>query len=209
MSKKYGDMSQKELLQIAKIYGIKNRHKMKKEDLIKALSKSKKSLKEIKKIEEDLKREIRKKKLENHLELLPKEPGIVFVDWQVDLKDLKTDEGELKLIGNKKEILNLSVKISEGKGYIKVEEGINLKAILGFRKKNRFSPIISSEPINVPRKSALKKGTLKWGKINTIKGKVVKKKVTIKPSKELEKEKEKLKKEAKHIKYLRYPKEEV
>ncbi|NCO28203.1 MAG: hypothetical protein COS15_03360 [Caldiserica bacterium CG02_land_8_20_14_3_00_36_38] len=207
MREKYEDMNKKELLQIAKVYGIKDRHKMKKEDLIKAIKKGKKPLKEIKKIEENLKGEIKKKTLQDHLELLPKEPGVVFVNWQVDTAGLETNEGELKLVGGKKEILDLPVKISEGKGYIKVEEGITVKAAIGFKKRGHFKTVISSESIVVPRGSALKKTELKWGKIDFKKRKVEKKTVTTKPTKEMEKEKKKLEKEAKKIKYIRYPKE--
>jgi hypothetical protein len=207
MREKYEDMNKKELLQIAKVYGIKDRHKMKKEDLIKAIKKGKKPLKEIKKIEENLKGEIKKKTLQDHLELLPKEPGVVFVNWQVDTAGLETNEGELKLVGGKKEILDLPVKISEGKGYIKVEEGITVKAAIGFKKRGYFKTVISSESIVVPRGSVLKKTELKWGKIDFKKRKVEKKTVTTKPTKEMEKEKKKLEKEAKKIKYIRYPKE--
>jgi len=207
MRKKYEDMNKKELLQIAKVYGIKGRHKMKKEELIKALKTSKKPLKEVKKVEEELKGEITQKKLENHLELLPKEPGVVFVNWQVETEKLGTDEGELKLIGGKKEILDLPVKISQGKGYMRVEEGITLKAVIGFKEKNRFRALISSEPIVVPRGSATGKNEVKWGKMSLREKKVEKKSTAIKPSKKMEKEKEKLEKEAKSIKYIRYPRE--
>jgi hypothetical protein len=207
MRKKYEDMSKNELIEIAKRLSIKGRHKMKKEDLIKVLKKGKKPLKEIRAVEEGLKVEIKKRKLEDHIELLPKEPGMVYVDWQIDEKNLKAKEGELRLYGNKKEILSIPVNIATGKGYMRVEEGVSLVAVIGTVQKKIFKPIISSESIVVPRGSPSGKNLLKWGKTGSKKGKVIKKNIEVSPNKAMEKEKKKLEEEARNIKYLRYPKD--
>lgn len=199
MRKEFESMLRKELVQLASIYHIKNRHKLSKSELISAIKKAKKPLKDIKSIEEKVLKELPKKYNINHLEFAPKEPGYAFVNWETN----EAQNPTLKIHDGRKELLSLPVR-SSGKGYFKVTEGSKLKATLGVYKGNRFKGIVSSSEIYFPLSSPLTHGEVEW--VNS--KEKSKKHKKVKETKEMLKEKEKIEKAAKKIKYLRFPKED-
>jgi hypothetical protein len=204
VKKEYEEMTRKELIEIARIRGIKNISKMNKEKIINSIKSSKKPLKKIKEIEEMLKVEVPKNYNETHIEFIPKEPGNVFVSWEVSESDTKRVEGILEIIEDKKEFLSIPVKLPSGKGYIKVEEGKEFRALIGVNEKGKFKEIISSKQILVPASKPSKDKNIEFGVIGATK-KRVKKNFSV--DKEMERSKNKIAAEAKKIKYLKYPKE--
>ncbi|MGB9695167.1 MAG: Rho termination factor N-terminal domain-containing protein [Caldisericaceae bacterium] len=204
MKKKYEEMTRKELMEIARTKGIKNPGKLKKSDLILAIKSSKKPLKKIKETEEALKGEVPARYEETHLEFLPKEPGTVFVSWEISQKDSKSKEGVLKILEGEKEFVSLPVKFPSGKGYVRVDEGKNFIAVVGTAYRGKFREIVSSQPVSVPRSKPIKDGKIEFGRVGVPEKKSVK---VASVSKKMEEEKEKINEEAKKIKYIRYPKE--
>jgi len=207
--KSYEQMTRKELLRIAKLHGIKGRHRMKKADLIKAIKAKNKPIKELSEIE----KEIKSKKLEenynkNHIELLPQEPGIIYVHWDLSKRG-KKENVTLRLKSKRKTILEIPVPSSKGKGYLRVEEGEPLKASVGIKKGRKFVPIVSSEEILVPYSKPVSNKKVIWAKVNPETGKVTKEKEKLLEEKvdKLDKKREKTEKEAKTVKYIRIPKE--
>ncbi|GEM_PF-969443 len=200
--KKYEEMTKKELLKIAKLHGIKGRHRMSKEKLIDAILKKKKPIKEMKKFEELLKKEnLPKRYGENHLELLPKEPGTVYVHWEIEKKDKNPI---LKLLNGRKPVVTIPVMSDSGSGYMHVEEGKKLKAVIGIESGKGFKKIVQSEEITVPVSKPSSDKTVKWVKIDVEKGKVKRYKAKSETNKKLEEKKKKTEKTAKTVKYLRF-----
>jgi len=195
-NKDLNKLTRKELLTIAKVYNIKKRTKMKKDELVKAIKKARKPIEELKKIEIELKKAIEKK--EEHLIALPKEPEYVFVSWATD----KNEVGILKIIENGKEKFELPVNLKEGKSYIRVENDSKVKAELGIEVDGKFKNIMESNEILVPTTKQTE-GNVVFKNINTLRkekqGKVSKK--------EMEKYIESEEKTAKELKYLRYGRE--
>jgi len=191
-------LKRKELLRIAKLHGIKNRNKMKKEDLIKAIKKARKSLEEIKTIEEKLRKELSEKTGEPHLIAIPKEPGYAFVNWESE----KSGAGILKVYEDKHEKFAIPVNLEQGKSYVKVEEDRVVKAVLGVDEKGKFKKIMESNEIIIPTTKRTE-GKVEFRDLRTLKkempGKTKKK--------EMEKVVEEEMKTAKELKYLRYKKE--
>ncbi|MCD6107811.1 MAG: DUF4912 domain-containing protein [Caldisericaceae bacterium] len=187
--KSYDEMTKKELLDVAKRRGIKGRNKMNKIALIKAIKLKDKPMQKITKSEE----KIKKRKLDvdyevNHLELLPKEPGNVYVHWEIADKEKKTDIF-LRLINKGKMVLEIPVASDKGKGYLRVEEGKPLIASIGFKKRKRFVSIVSSEEILVPHSKPSAKKTIEWIYVNPDTGKIVKKQRKVHDKKALKKKK--------------------
>jgi len=205
VNKKLESMSRKELLVLARVNDIKGRSKMKKAELIAAIKKARKPLKELRKVESDLKQEISKKIEKDHIELLPQEPRTVFVNWEITEKYSK--EGVLKIIRQEDELLNIPVNLSHGKGYMRIEGSGEIKAVIGYNRGRRFKEIISSEAIILPSGKVSSDRTLKWANVDVEKGGYKVKKEKTKSSEELEKERERQEKEAKKIKYLHFPRQ--
>ena len=204
MKKKYEDMTRKELIEIAKTQGVKNVGKLKKDSIILAIKSNKKPLKKIKEVEEALKKDVPPGYSETHLEFLPKEPGTVFVSWEVSGSDSKNKEGILKVFEGKNEFISLPVKFPSGKGYLKVDEGKEFVAVVGVNEKGKFKEIISSKSVTVPNSKPFQGGKVEFGRVG-VREKTSKKTPSV--SNKMEKEKAKIAEEAKKIKYMRYPKE--
>lgn len=196
--RKYEKLEKKELIRIAKIYGIKNRYKMKKDDLINAIKKAKRPLKNIKEIENIIRDKEKTSYQIPHVELLPKEPSYVFVNWDIPKEKNLT----LKIIEEGKEFISLPVKES-GKGYFRVPEGSNISASVGKYNGSKFKEIASSASIVMPVSTFQIGGETKW--VNIKEMKIQKKKVN--ESKKMKEERKKIEELAKKIKYLRYPRE--
>ncbi|BAL81215.1 Rho termination factor N-terminal domain-containing protein [Caldisericum exile] len=188
-----------ELLRLAKIHGVKNRNKMKKEELIKAIKKAKKPLEELKAIEERLRRELQEKTGETHLIAIPKEPGYAFINWEAKEE---SGTGILKVFEDRREKFSIPVNLEHGKSYIKVEEDKKVKVILGKEEKGKFTKIVESNEILIPTTKKTE------GKYEFIDMKTLKKEKSQKVANELMKEivDEELK-TAKEMKYLRYKRE--
>ncbi len=205
MKKDYGKMTRKEILKIAKVYVIKGRHKMSKDKLIKAISKKKEPIKKMREFEASLKNEkLLKKYKENHIELLPKEPGTVYVHWEIE-KQRK--QPVLKLVNKKRSVLAIPVMSETGDGYMHTEEGESLKAVIGVQNGRSFKKIIESEEIIVPVSKPSRNKILKWVKIDLEKSKIKKVKRIVKETKALKEKKNKTENTAKTIKYIHIPKE--
>jgi hypothetical protein len=205
--KTYEEMTKKELLKIAKLHGIKGRHKMNKETLIQKILEKKAPLKSIKKIEEELKnKKLREKYNENHVELLPKDPSTVYVHWEV--KEQKANP-TLRLMSKRKTELELPLMSNEGEGYLKVNEGKPLRAVIGIKKGKRFQKIIESPEIFVPKNTPSENKNVKWAYVNPETGKTRKKgkNPQIANKNKLEEKKKKTEKTAKTVKYIRVPKQ--
>jgi len=205
--KNYDEMTKKELLDVAKRHGIKGRHKMNKTALIKAIKLKDKSAEKTIKNEEKLK----KRKLDvhygvNHLELLPKEPGNVYVHWEIADKEKKSDIF-LRLRNKGKTVLEIPVASYKGEGYLRVEEGKPLTASIGFKKGKRFVSVVSSEEILVPRSKPSAKKTIEWAYVNPDTGRIAKRQRKVQDKETLEKKRERTEKTAKKVKYIRVPKE--
>ena len=205
--KNYDEMTKKELLDVAKRHGIKGRHKMNKTALIKAIKLKDKSAEKTIKNEEKLK----KRKLDvhygvNHLELLPKEPGNVYVHWEIADKEKKSDIF-LRLRNKGKTVLEIPVASYKGEGYLRVEEGKPLTASIGFKKGKRFVSVVSSEEILVPRSKPSVKKTIEWAYVNPDTGRIAKRQRKVQDKETLEKKRERTEKTAKKVKYIRVPKE--
>ncbi|MEA3313133.1 MAG: DUF4912 domain-containing protein [Caldisericota bacterium] len=205
--KSYDEMNKKELLDVAKRYGIKGRHKMNKTKLVSAIKLRDKMKEKIAKSEGKIKR----RKLDvsygvNHLELLPKEPGNVYVHWKIVGKEKKSDIF-LRLRNKGKTVLEIPVASYKGKGYLRVEEGKSLAASIGFKKGKRFVSVISSEEIVVPRSKPSAKKTTKWAYVNPNTGRIVKRQKKVQDKNTLEEKKKKTEKTAKTVKYIKIPKE--
>ncbi len=194
MKRDYEGMSRAELLKIATIHGIKNRHKMKKEELIEALKSKKKPLKEIKEVEKSLKKKPQEKYGIPHLELLPKEPGYVFVNWEVP----ENKELQLRIKEGTKPLIELPVE-SHGKGYFRVPEGSRITASVGSIRKDRFREIVKSSEFVVPVSKMQDSDNVKWVDVKDLK----EAKKRVKETEEMRKEKRKAQKLAKKIKYMR------
>ncbi len=207
--KSYKQMTKKELLKIAKLHGIKRRHRMKKADLIGAITAKNKPMKKLVEIEKNIKsKKLKEHYNGDHIELLPQEPGSVYVHW--DLSEKKKKQSMiLRLKSKKKTVLEIPVASSKGKGYLRVEEGKPLKASVGVRKGEKFVSIISSEEILVPYSTPASNKKVVWAHVNPETGKVTKKKEKVHKEKvhKLEKKRKKTEKEAKTIKYIRIHKE--
>ncbi len=203
--KKYEDMTRKELLRIAKIYGIKGRSRMNKNVLIREIEKKKIPVEEMRKFEKELKK---KKSFENKtgdfVQVLPKEPGTVFVYWEV--KNPGNKEIFLEIKEDKREIIKIPIMSDKGSGYMKVEEGKKVKAVIGFEENGRFIGIAESVEVLVPVSKASNDKTVRWidtrNKANT---RV--KKAETKEKAALEEKRIKTEKEAKSVKYIRVRKE--
>jgi hypothetical protein len=198
-------MNKKELLQIAKLYGIKGRHRMSKDKLINAILKKREPIDRMKNFEERLKQ----KKLpqnynENHIELLPKEPGTVYVHWEVKYTK---NSSVLKLLERKKAVLAVPVMSKTGDGYMHVEEGKSLKAVIGIEGKDGFSKIVESEEIFVPVSKPSNNKTVRMAKVNLKDKKTKKVARKVKVTEELEEKKKNTEKVAKTVKYIHIPKE--
>lgn len=197
-SRDYEKLEKKELIRIAKIYCIKNRYRMKKDDLINAIKKAKRPLKNVKELENL----IRNKKAISyqipHVELLPKEPGFVFVSWEIP----KERNLILRIIEEGKDFISLPVEKS-GKGYFRVPEGSNISASVGKFVGGKFIELTSSSSIFVPSSTSRIGDEVRW--IN-VKEKAAKKK-KVSENNKMKEEREKLEKLAKKIRYLRYPRE--
>jgi hypothetical protein len=141
-------LKRKELIRIAKIYGIKNRNKMKKNELIRAIKKARKPIEELRKTEEKLKRELSKKTEETHLIVLPKEPGYVYVNWEVKGKEEKV--GTLIVFEDDKEKFSIPVNLDYGRSYIHIEEDKKVKVELGVEKNGKFETLLESNEVIVP-----------------------------------------------------------
>lgn len=204
MKKKYEDMTRKELVEIAKTQGIRNVGKLKKDAIILAIKSRKKPLKKIREIEEATKKDVPSGYGKTHLEFLPKEPGTVFVGWEVSGSDSKNKEGILKVFEGKKEFISLPVKFPSGKGYLKVDEGEKFVAVVGVNEKGKFKEIISSKPVTVPTSKLAQDGKVEFGRVGAP-SKTLKKTPSV--SNRIEKEKIKISEEVKRINYIRYPKE--
>jgi len=205
MKKTYKEMTKKELLKIAKLHGIKGRHKMNKTTLIEKIEEKREPLKQIKKKEEELKKSNPPDKYgENHIELLPKDPSTVYVHWEV----VEEKNSILRLMSKRKVEMELPLMSKEGEGYLKVQEGKPLRAEIGTKKGNKFKKIAVSPEILVPRSKPSKSKNTKWEYVNPETGKVRKKKKTEKVSNkvQLEEKKKKTEKTAKTVKYIRIPK---
>ena len=205
MKKTYKEMTKKELLKIAKVHGIKGRHKMNKTTLIEKIEEKKEPLKQIKKKEEELKKNNPPDRYEeNHIELLPKDPSTVYVHWEV----AKEKNPILRLMSKRKIEMELPLMSNQGEGYLKVQEGKPLRAEVGIKKGNKFKKIVASPEILVPRSKPTKSKSTKWGYVNPETGKAQKKKKTEKVSNktQLEEKKQKTEKTAKTVKYIRIPK---
>lgn len=205
--KSYDEMTKKELLDVAKRHEIKGRHKMNKTKLIDAIKLKGNPMEKTAKSEERIKR----RKLDvhygvNHLELLPKEPGNVYVHWKIVGKEKKSGIF-LRLINKGKTVLEIPVASYKGRGYLRVEEGKPLTASIGFKKGKKFVSVVSSEEILVPRSKPSVKKTIKWAYVNPNTGKVVKKQKKVKDKEALEKKRERTEKTAKTVKYIKIPKE--
>ena len=203
--KSYKEMVRKELLQIAKLYGVKGRHKMTKEKLIMAISKKKEPIEKLRKFEENLKqKKLPHKYDKNHIELLPKEPGIVYVHWEIQNQK---KQPVLKLMEKKKSVLSIPVMSKIGDGYMHVDGGKNLRAIIGIKSGKQFKKIVESEEITVPVSTPSNNKTVRWVKIDLKRGKVMKTHKNTKVTKELKEKKKKTEKIAKTVKYIHIPKE--
>ncbi len=205
--KSYGEMTKKELLDVAKRHEIKGRHKMNKTTLIDAIKLKGETKEKIAKSEEKIKR----RKLDvhygvNHLELLPKEPGNVYVHWKIVGKGKKSDIF-LRLKNKGKTVLEIPVASYKGKGYLRVEEGKPLTASIGFKKGKRFVSVVSSEEIVVPRSKPSAKKTIKWAYVDPDIRRIVKRQRKVQDKDALEKRNEKTEKTAKTVKYIKIPKE--
>ncbi len=202
MKNKYEEMKRKELIKVAKTFGVKNRNKMTKEMLLQALATNRKPLEKIKEIENTLKKQPILLQDEPHIEFLPQEPGNVFVSWGVDKNHAKNKQGVLKIFKEGKEYLSLDVNIFNGSGYIRVDEGKELKAKIGYINRGKFREIISSPSISVPSSKPSESKKVEFGKVGI--GRKTPEKFA-KVDKKMEQEKRKLAKEGKEIKYLKYP----
>ncbi len=205
MKRSYEKMTKKELLKIAKLHGIKGRHKMNKATLIKSIKDKNAPLEQIKKKEEELKKKILPDRYgENHVELLPKDPSTVYVHWEI------TEEKNpvLRLMSKRIVEMELPLMSNQGEGYLKVQEGKPLRAEVGTKKGNKFKRIAASPEILVPRNKPAKSKSVKWEYVNPETGKVRKRKKTEKVSNkaQLEEKKKKTEKTAKTVKYIRIPK---
>ncbi len=205
--KNYDEMTKKELLGLAKRSGIKGRHAMNKTELIKAIKLKGKQAEKTGKSEE----KIKKRKFDmyygvNHLELLPKEPGNVYVHWEIAGKGKKEDIF-LQLKNKDKTVLEIPVASYKGEGYLRVEEGKPLTASIGFKEGKRFVSVVSSEEILVPRSKPSAKKTIKWAYVNPDTGKIMKREMKVQGKDALEKKREKTEKTAKTVKYIKVPKE--
>ncbi len=199
MKKSYETMSRAELLKIALIYDIKNRHKMKKDELIDSIEKAKKPLKNIKEAEKSLKRSLGDKYNIVHLEFMPKEPGYAFLSWEIP----GHDNLKLKISSQKEDFISLPVG-GYGKGYFRVPEGSNLKAVIGKEAKSKFMVVASSPEISIPVSKPHSGMSNVW--IDVRKLKANKKRISeTEEMRECRKETEKL---AKKIKYLRFDRSE-
>ncbi len=192
-------LTRKELLNIAKVLGIKKRTKMKKEEIIKAIKNTRKAIEEIKKLEDELKKKVEKTN-EEHLIALAKEPEYVFVNWETE----KVGEGVIRVLENNVEKFSIPVNLKEGKSYIKVEEDKEVKVELGtIDKKGKFKKLLDSNKVIVPT-SKQTFGSPTFRNLDSLKkareGKVKQEEM----SKYIEQE-EKTRKE---LKYLKYGKEE-
>ncbi len=202
--KSYEEMNRKELLRIAKLYGVKGRHRMTKEKLIKAISEKKEPIEKLRNFEEKLKQKNLPHKYDkNHIELLPKEPGVVYVHWEI--RNQKK-QPILKLMEKKKSVLAIPVMSKIGDGYMHVDEGKNLRAVIGIESGKQFKKIVESEEIAVPVSFPSNDRTVKWAKVDLKKGKVRKTRKNTKATKKLEEKKEKTEKIAKTVKYIHIPK---
>lgn len=207
--KSYEQMTRKELLKIAKLHGIKRRHRMKKADLIKAIKTKNKPIKKLSDIEKDIKsRSLKENYNKDYVELLPQEPGSVYVYWELNKRKEKGNM-TLRLKSKRKTVLEIPVPSSKGKGYLRVEEGEPLKASVGIKKGKKFVPIVSSEEILVPYSTPVSNKNVKWAKVNPETGEVIEEKKSVPEEKagKLEKKRKKTEKEAKTVKYIRVPKE--
>lgn len=194
MKKSYEAMSKAELLKIALIYGIKNRHKMKKDELINSIEKAKKPLKAIREVETSLNKSLKDKYNIIHLEFMPKDPGYAFLSWEVPgYENLK-----LKISSQKEDFISLPIS-GYGKGYFKVPEGSNLKAVIGKEIKDKFRVVASSPEISIPVSKPHSSMNSVW--IDVRKLKANKKKIS--ETEEMRKQRKETEKLAKKIKYLR------
>ncbi len=205
--KSYDEMNKKELLDVAKRHEIKGRHKMNKTKLIKAIKLKDRPTRKIVKSEE----KIKERKLDmhygvNHLELLPKEPGNVYVHWEITDKEKKSGIF-LRLRNKGKTVLEIPVVSYKGEGYLRVEEGKSLIAFIGFKKGKRFVSVVSSEEILVPRSKPSAKKTIEWAYVNPDTGRIVKRQRKAQDKDTLKKKREKTEKTAKTVKYIKIPKE--
>ncbi len=205
MKKPYEKMTKKELLKIAKLHGIKGRHKMSKAALIKKIKEKNKPLRQIKEKEEEIKKNNPPDRYEeNHVELLPKDASTVYVHWEV----VEEKSPVLRLMSKRKVEIEIPLMSNQGEGYLKVQEGKPLRAEVGIKKGNKFKKITTSPEILVPRSKPVKSKSVKWEYVNPETGKVQKKRKKEKVSHkaQLEEKKKKTEKTAKKIKYIRIPK---
>ncbi|MEF3245449.1 MAG: DUF4912 domain-containing protein [Caldisericaceae bacterium] len=192
-------LTRKELLNLAKVLGIKKRTNMKKEELIKAIKNTRKAIEEIKKLEDELKKKV-KKTNEEHIIALAKEPEYVFVNWETE----KVGEGVIRVLENDIEKFSIPVNLKEGKSYFKVEEDKEVKVELGIiDKKGKFEKLLDSNKVLVPT-SKQTFGTSTFKNLASLKkareGKI--------KQEEMNKYIEQEEKTRKELKYLRFGKEE-
>ncbi len=203
--KKYEEMTRKELLRLAKLHGVKGRSRMNKERLIKEIKNKKRSIEKMKEYEERLKnKKISKYHNKDFVQALPKEPGILFVHWEIKKKDNLV----LRIVQGKKKILDLPVMSNKGDGYLKVEEGKKLNAIIGEVRNGRFRKVVESPPVLVPVSKPSEDKTVKWVKVGKPgKVSVRQKKIAKEDANLLEKKKKATERAAKSIKYINVTKE--
>lgn len=192
-------LTRKELLNLAKVLGIKKRTNMKKEELIKAIKNTRKAIEEIKKLEDELKKKV-KKTNEEHIIALAKEPEYVFVNWETE----KVGEGVIRVLENDIEKFSIPVNLKEGKSYFKVEEDKEVKVELGIiDKKGKFEKLLDSNKVLVPT-SKQTFGTSTFKNLASLKkareGKI--------KQEEMNRYIEQEEKTRKELKYLRFGKEE-
>ncbi len=203
--KKYEQMTKKELMGIAKVYGIKGRSKMNKRALIEAIMKKKDPLEKMKKFEENLKNEKLPQALgKNFVQILPKEPGTVFVHWEV--KKAKSKELTLRIKEGRKSIIEIPLMSETGNGYMSLEEGKRVHAEIGAVKNGRFGKIAESPEIVIPVSKPSRNKTVIWTDIRKKSGNELKNKVPENVN-ELKEKSKKTEKTAKTVKYIRVPKE--
>lgn len=201
--KKYEKMTKKELLRIARIYGIKGRSKMDIKTLIKEIEKKKIPIEKMKKFEEELKsKKLPKEHNEDFVQLLPKEPGTVFVHWETKKSG---KEVVLRINEDKKNVIEIPVMSNKGNGYMKVGEGKKVNAVVGVMKNGEFKKIAESPEVLVPVSKASDNKTVKW--VSVRKKRRVSKKTVPKNMEKLEEKKKNTEKAAKSVKYIKIPKE--
>ncbi len=201
---KYERMTKKELMRIAKACGVKGRTKMNKEKLIKKIVEKRVTPEDVKKFEKELKNKTRSRVSDyEFVQLLPKEPGMVFVHWEI--KEVKSEGVFLRLTEGKKNLIEIPVMSKSGSGYMRIEEGKKIRAVIGILKGGKFKKIIQSPDILVPVSKPSSDKTVIWTDMK--KSRKNSEELISEKRELLEKKNKKTDETAKTVRYINVPKE--